>query len=231
MSEHQGLSGRVVSLQVGRAGTLRWRGQAVHSAIAKHRVDGARVALGTEGFDGDEQADRRLHGGPDKAVCCYPSEHLPAWSSLLGRDLAPGAFGENLSLAGLTEDRVHIGDTYSLGTALVAVSQPRGPCFKVAARWGARTLPKEMAQGLQSGFYLRVLEPGAVAAGDTMTLVQRISDVSVAEVLRVTYRDRRDPPALRAVMDVPELAEEWRVGLTRLAELNRLPLADPVGDD
>jgi MOSC domain-containing protein YiiM len=96
---------------------------------------------------------------------------------------------------------------------------------------GSRTLPKAMAQGLKAGFYLRVLEPGAVAAGDAMTFVERVSDVTVAEVLRVTYRDRRDPSALQAVLDVSELAEQWRAGLTKLAELDRLPLADPVGDD
>jgi MOSC domain-containing protein YiiM len=85
-----------------------------------------------------------------------------------------------------------------------------------------------MAQGLKAGFYVRVLEPGAVAAGDTMTFIERVSDVTVAEVLRVSYRDRRDDRALQAVMAVPALAEQWRAGLTRLAERNRLPLTDPV---
>jgi MOSC domain-containing protein YiiM len=126
---------------------------------------------------------------------------------------------------------VHIGDTYALGDAVVQVSQPRGPCFKLAARWRKRTLAKEMAQGLKAGFYLRVLEPGAVAAGDAMPLLDRVSTITVAEVLRVTYRDRRDPPALDAVLAVDELAEAWRASLAGLAERNRVPRNDAVGED
>jgi MOSC domain-containing protein YiiM len=212
------LAGEVLSVQVGRAGTLPWRGKDVRSAIVKDDVGSARVAVGAGGVAGDEQADLRVHGGPDKAVCCYPSEHLAAWSALLSRELPHGAFGENLTLRGLTEDRVHIGDTYTLGDGLVVqVSQPRGPCFKIAARWRSRTLPKELAQGLKAGFYLRVVEPGDVGAGDPMTLVDRVSEVTVAEVLRVTYRDRRDAAALHAVIGVPELAEQWRAALARAA--------------
>jgi MOSC domain-containing protein YiiM len=221
---------RVVSLQVARASTLPWRGGEVPSAFLKTPVDG-RVALGPLGFDGDEQADLTVHGGPDKAACCYASEHFGFWTDLTGQPFAAGAFGENLTLAGLTEQDVHIGDTYSLGDATVQVSQPRGPCFKVAARWGIRTLPADMARGLIAGFYFRVLKPGTVAAGDTLALVERGSDITVAEVLRVTYRDRHDPPALARVMAVPQLAAQWRAALTTLAERNALPLGDPVGED
>jgi MOSC domain-containing protein YiiM len=144
-----------------------------------------------------------------------------------------GAFGENLSLEGLVESAVHIGDTYTLGDdgAVVQVSQPRGPCFKVAARWGARTMPAAMARGLIAGFYFRVLTPGTVGPGDTLQLTDRVSDVTVAEVLRVTYRDRHDPPALQRVVAVPELAAQWRTGLEKLLEYNMLPLRDPVGED
>jgi MOSC domain-containing protein YiiM len=221
----------VVSLNVGRAGTLPWRGTQVRSAIDKRPVDG-RVALGRTGFEGDEQADLRVHGGPDKAVCCYPSEHFPRWAALLERDtVPPGAFGENLTLAGLVEQDAHIGDTYTLGEAVVQVSQPRGPCFKLAARWRRTTLTREMAYDMVAGFYLRVLEPGTVAAGDTMALVDRTSDVTVAEVLRVTYRDRHDPSALDRVVAVPELADQWRTSLAKLLAANALPLRDPIGDD
>jgi MOSC domain-containing protein YiiM len=221
---------RVVSLQVARATTLPWRGTEVPSGFLKTAVAG-RVALGPLGFDGDEQADLTVHGGPDKAACCYAAEHFPFWTELTGRRFEPGAFGENLTLAGTTEHDVHIGDTYTLGDATVEVSQPRGPCFKVAARWGVRTLPAEMARRLIAGFYFRVLTPGTVAAGDMMELIERGSDVTVAEVLRVTYRDRHDPPALARVMAVPQLADQWRAALTALAQRNALPLGDPVGDD
>jgi MOSC domain-containing protein YiiM len=224
-------SARVVSLQVGRASTLPWRGREVSSGFLKVPVDG-RLTLGPVGLDGDEQADLTVHGGPDKAICCYASEHFPFWTGLTGQPFEAGAFGENLTLAGLTEQDVFIGDTYTLGDdgAVVQVSQPRGPCFKVAARWGVRTLPKEMAHGLIAGFYLRMIEPGTVGAGDTMDLIERGSDITVAEVLRVTYRDRHDPPALARVLAVAALADQWRAALTGLAAANALPLTDPVGD-
>ena len=217
MSGGDGATARVVSLQVGTTRTLRWRGKDVRSAIDKRPVDG-RIALGPLGFDGDEQADPRYHGGPDKAVCCYQSEHFPRWAALLEREaMPPGAFGENLTLAGLLEADAHIGDTYTLGDgAVVQISQPRGPCFKIAARWGKRTINRDMALDLVAGFYLRVLQPGAVAAGDTMDLVERGSDVTVAEVLRVTYRDRDDAAARRRVLAEPALAEQWRAALVKL---------------
>lgn len=210
---------RVLSLQVGRAGTLPWRGGEVATAIVKEPVpDGARVALGPLGFDGDEQADLSVHGGPDKAVCCYAAEHFPRWAELLERDAMPGgAFGENLTLTGAPETAVHIGDTYRLGDdgVLVQVSQPRGPCFKLAARWGTKRVTNEMAHNMIAGFYFRVLQPGTVGAGDTLALVDRSSDVSVAEVLRVTYRDRHEPEALHRVVAVPELAAQWRDALAK----------------
>jgi MOSC domain-containing protein YiiM len=139
-----------------------------------------------------------------------------------GTELPPGAFGENLSVGGLLEDRVCIGDTFALGGATVQVNQPRGPCYKIAARWGYKTLPDLMAKAGISGFYLRVLEEGRVRAGDEMTLTDRRSDVTVAEVMRVTYRDRRDREGLARVIAVPELAAGWRVSLERL--LGGLPL-------
>jgi MOSC domain-containing protein YiiM len=224
---------RVLFLQIGGPGKLPWRGNQVTTAIVKDPVpDGTRVALGAEGFEGDVQADLRVHGGPDKAVCCYPSEHFPRWAALLERDaMPPGAFGENLTLAGALETGVCIGDTYRLGQdgVVVQVSQPRGPCFKLAARWGTPRVTRQMAQDMIAGFYLRVLETGTVGAGDTLELLDRTGDVTVAEVLRVTYRDRHEPEALARVAAVPELAEQWRTSLAKLLEYNMLPLRDPIG--
>jgi MOSC domain-containing protein YiiM len=207
---------RVVSLQVGPAGTLQWRGKLVRSAIDKQPVGDRPIPLLSNGFEGDEQADLRLHGGPDKAVCCYPSEHMPRWEELLGEHLPPGAFGENLLLEGLLESDANIGDTFELGSALVQLSQPRGPCFKLAARWGSRRMPNVMAAEGRSGFYLRVVRPGEVRAGDELRLAERRSDVSVADVMRVTYVDRSDVDLIVRVMEVPELAEQWRAGLRAL---------------
>lgn len=212
------MSGRVVSLRVGGARpVLPFRGHMVRSGIYKEPVDG-RLPLTADGFPGDEQADLSVHGGPDKAVCCYPSEHFAHWRQTIHPDIGDGAFGENLTLAGLAEHDVHIGDTYALGDdgAVVQVSQPRGPCYKVGVRWSSKTLVRLMGEDLKAGFYFRVLAPGSVGAGDALTLTGRVSDVSVAEVLRVTYRDRHDVDALRHVHAVPELAEQWRGALDHL---------------
>lgn len=114
------LVGRVGSVLVGARAPLHWRGGTVQSGI----VDGP-VRLSLEGFTGDEQVDRSVHGGPEKAVCVYPSEHLAGWSRELGIELPPGAFGENLSVAGLLEDRVCIGDTFALGETVVQVTHQR----------------------------------------------------------------------------------------------------------
>jgi MOSC domain-containing protein YiiM len=220
---------RLLSVNVGRPKQIAVRrGRALMSSIGKQPVEG-RVRVEGVNVAGDQQADLRVHGGPDKAVCCYPSEHFPRWAALLERDaMPPGAFGENLTLAGLLEQDAHIGDTYTLGDAVVQVSQPRGPCFKLAARWGKTTLAREMARDMVAGFYLRVVAPGAVTAGDSMALTERVSDISVAEVLRVTYRDRHDPAALQRVVAVPELAEQWRTALATLVERDALPLRDPL---
>lgn len=211
-------AGRVLSLRIGAAQPiLPFRGHLVSSGIYKDAVDG-RLPLGADGFPGDEQADLTVHGGPDKAVCCYPSEHFPSWRETIDPEIADGAFGENLTLAGLTEHDAHIGDTYALGDdgAVVQVSQPRGPCYKVGVRWSSKTLVRLMGEDLKAGFYFRVLEPGTVGAGDTLTLLDRTSDVSVAEVLRVTYRDRHDVQGLLNAHAVPELAEQWRRALDHL---------------
>jgi MOSC domain-containing protein YiiM len=228
------ISARVLSLQVGRAATLPWRDGVVETGIVKEPVpDGTRLALTPTGFDGDEQADLSVHGGPDKAICCYAVEHFPRWAEMLGRESMPyGAFGENLSLHGALETDVRIGDTYRLGDdgVIVQVSQPRGPCFKLAARWGDKRITSDMAYNMIAGFYFRVLETGTVGAGDALELLQRGSEVSVAEVLRVTYRDRHDPAALARVVAIPALAEQWRGSLAKLVELNMLPLKDPIGN-
>lgn len=224
------LRGRVVSLQVGRPAPLAWRGREVSTAIVKGAAAGP-LELGLGGFPGDEQGDRINHGGPDKAACAYPVEHVPSWEEILEARLPGGAFGENLSVSGLLEREVHIGDVFAVGRARVQISQPRGPCFKLAARWGLKDLPGRMAREGRSGFYFRVLEPGAVGAGDALELLQRHSDISVAEVMRVTYRDRRDSEALAQVLALPELAGQWREVLLALERRGQLPLRDFGTDD
>ncbi len=207
------MNGRVLSLQVARARLLAYRGNTVKTAIRKRAADGP-VHLGADGFDGDEQADQTNHGGPDMAASFFASEHQRELSQRLGLDLQPGAFGENLTTEGLVETDVMIGDVLAIGDAVVVqVAQPRGPCFKVAARHGVKQLPAILALELMAGFLVRVITPGPVQRGDAIELLARHSHVSVAETLRVIYRDRGDDDAIAAVLAVPQLATQTAQGL------------------
>ena len=170
---------RIVSLNVGRAAPLRHARGEVPSAIRKTAAAGA-VALGALGLDGDEQADLRVHGGPDKALCVYPREHAAWWASALGIDLPPGGAGENLSTVGLLEADVVIGDVYRIGAAeganvgpLVQVSQPRQPCYKLAARHGNPQIAVAVQEAGTTGFYFRRVEAGELRSGDSIALVER----------------------------------------------------------
>src|SRR5688572_24480431 len=136
------------------------------SGIYKSPVHG-RVALSLTNLAGDGQADLRVHGGPDKAVCVYAAEHYSSWREELGvEDCGPGWFGENFSVEGQSEKDAAVGDTYRIGTALVQISQPRAPCWKLGRRWNRPDMPKLVVQSGRTGWYLRVLEPGEVECGD-----------------------------------------------------------------
>lgn len=164
---------RITSVNVGLPAGLPTRDGVVMSGIVKRPVDGP-VHVGRTNLEGDGQADLSVHGGIDMAVYAYPGEHYATWARELGRDdLTPGFFGENLTLEGLTEDAVRIGDRFRMGTALLEVSQPRLPCFKLAARSGEPAIAKAMLKGGRTGWYLRVVEEGAVAAGDAVVSAGR----------------------------------------------------------
>jgi len=174
------------------------------------------VLLGENGLAGDEQADRRRHGGSDKAICVYPAEHYCHWIDVLGHRLAPGAFGENLVVAGLQEHAVHLGDTFLLGSAVVQVSMPRRPCYKIGLVHGRRDLPLLVQSTGRTGFYLRVLQPGEITAGDDLVLIGRPDRaVAVAEVNRVVNVDKHDLPAARRLVHNEHVPQRWRDTLER----------------
>jgi MOSC domain-containing protein YiiM len=208
----------VVEVRTGRVGSVRHRDRDVATAIDKVlRID--RVAVGPLGLAGDEQADRRVHGGPDKAICVYAAEHYPWWREHLGIDLDHGAFGENLLVHGLTEDEVEVGDRFVVGAALVEVSMPRRPCYKLGARHGRTDMPDLLQETGRTGFYLRVLRPGAVAAGDLLRPVEASrSGVTVAELNRVMNVDKDDLVAAERLSRVPAVPEKWRQSLVRRLE-------------
>lgn len=159
---------RVIAVSVGRARAVAWQDRDIRTGIYKNPSH-ARVRVGRLGVEGDEQADLERHGGPLKAVYVYPSEHYAFWrGELPGVELPWGIFGENLTTAGLSEDAVHVDDRFRIGTAVLAATKPRFPCYKLGIKFGREDIiPRFLASG-RSGFYLRVLEEGSLREGDAI---------------------------------------------------------------
>lgn len=185
-------------------------GTGILTGIVKGPVSG-RVAVGATNLAGDRQADLTVHGGPDKAVYVYPIEHYAHWGADLQRDdLSPGWFGENLTTEGLLEDDVLVGDVLRIGTALLEVSHPRVPCFKLAARMGDPAFGKPFLRSGRTGFHLRVLEEGEIGAGDPITRERRgEGGLSVRTAARL-LDSGASPVDLESAAAVPALAEGWR---------------------
>lgn len=180
------------------------------TGIFKDAVAGP-VRLTPLGLEGDGQADLRFHGGPDKAVNAYPLAHYPGWQAEMGLDeLKPGAFGENLTVAGLDEASICIGDVFRLGSAVLQVSQPRFPCWKLERKWRRPGLAAEVVRTGRTGWYFRVMQVGALEAGQVLQLEDRPHpDWSVLRTHDVLHR-REDPAGLRELARLEPLAEVMR---------------------
>lgn len=195
------------------------------SGIAKTPVTQA-LALSAEGVEGDQHGDRRVHGGPEKAVHHYPNEHYAAWAAELG-DLpvlaAPGGFGENISTSGLTEEQVAVGDIFRLGTALVQVSQGRQPCWKLSRRFGVSDMARRVQDSGRTGWYYRVLQPGRVVPDDRIELIDRPApDWTLRRVWHALYVDRLNQSELQGIADLDLLADGWRRYAVRRLESGRV---------
>lgn len=190
---------RLLSVNVGGVRPLEIEGRSVPSGIVKTARTGP-VQAGPLGLDGDEQADPTVHGGLAKAVYAYPSEHLAFWQTVRAQAgvapwdavLPPGAMGENLSLAGLLENQVWVGDVLRFAGCELAVSEPRYPCFKFNAVMGFKHASKLMVQSAWCGFYLAVRQPGPLQAGEPFELVPGPREVGITELFRARTKGRRD---------------------------------------
>jgi MOSC domain-containing protein YiiM len=202
---------RLVSVNVGLPREVEWRGRTVTTGIFKSPVQG-RVRVQTLNLDGDRQADLSVHGGPDKAVYAYPTEHYEYWrQELPGVDLPPGSFGENLTTEGLREAEVRIGDRFRVGSTVLRVTQPRMPCSKLGVKFGRDDMVRRFLASERTGFYFAVVEEGDVAAGDVIEPLERAThEVTVSEITRLYARDRGDLEALRQAAQVEALPESWR---------------------
>lgn len=202
---------KLISINVGRPQLVMRDGEAVSTAIFKQPIDG-RVMLRTLNLDGDRQADLSVHGGPTKAVYVYPAEHYEFWRHELPEmELPYGMFGENFTATGFSETSLNIGDQFQIGSALVMVTEPRMPCYKLGIRFGRTDIIRRFLVSERSGFYLAVLREGEVGIGDEFQLVKRNEpSVTVNEVVRLYSRDRTNKDLLRRAISVEALPESWR---------------------
>lgn len=200
---------KLISVNVGLPRLLSWKGDTFKTGIFKTPVSG-RVALRQTNLDGDRQADLSVHGGPNKVVYGYPSEHYAYWREQLpGHDLAPGALGENFTTEGLLETEVFIGDRYRIGSAVVMVKTPRLPCFKLAARFQRHDMIERFLSSGRCGFYFSVVEEGEVGAGDEVNFLGGLTPtLSILETFRAYTAT--DPELLQRAANVAALPGGWR---------------------
>jgi len=202
---------KIISLNVAIPRTVTWKGHEVSTGIFKEPVEGP-VMLRRLNLDGDRQADLTVHGGPAKAVYAYPSEHYPLWKSELSEMLLPwGMFGENLTTEGMIEDEIHIGDKFQIGEAVLMVTQPRIPCYKLALKFQRDDMLKRMLTNGRSGFYFAVVQQGALQAGDAIQKIHEGPErISVTDV-NTLYRDGgKDANLLKRAANLEALPESWR---------------------
>ena len=212
----------LVSVNVGLPRLLTWHGDTFETGIFKTPTKG-RVMARTTNLDGDRQADLSVHGGPNKAIYAYPSEHYPAWSAELSNPaLTWGDFGENFTTEGLPETNVSIGDRYRIGSAIARVTTPRLPCFKLAAKFKSDHIIAHFLQSGRCGFYFAVDQEGEVVAGDKFELLSREkTTLTIAEVNHLYTAKSPDRETLQRSLHVHLLPESWRMRFrARLGEID-----------
>lgn len=205
------MSGKIISLNVGLPRLAMWRGQTVSTGIFKKPLEG-RVMLRRLNLDGDRQSDLSVHGGPEKAVYAYPSEHYDFWREEFPEmELPWGMFGENLTTSGLSEETVHIGDRFRIGQVELTVTQPRMPCHKLAVKFQRADILRRFLASGRTGFYFSVQSEGEIGAGDELELISRDAHaVSVSDITRLYAKDKRDVEGMRRAIEVDALPDDWR---------------------
>ena len=213
---------KVLSVNLGTPKQYDWMGQPVTTSIFKSPVEG-EVQVKTLDLDGDVQSDLSVHGGVHKAVYVYPHEHYAYWIEHGIKPLTMGNFGENLTVEGLLEDDIQIGDELEIGSARFAVTQPRLPCYKLQVRFNRPEMTKIFWNSRRFGFYLKVTREGALATDAPINIVKRDPNaVSVADLIALYTGDRPDPDVLRRVIEVEALPESWRMDLQERARQKRV---------
>jgi MOSC domain-containing protein YiiM len=201
---------KLISVCVGSPREVVWKGKLVTTGIFKQPV-ARRVMMRSLNLDGDQQADLTVHGGIEKAIYAYPIEHYPYWRQELPNEVLPwGAFGENLTIEGLSETTVNIGDRFRIGSAEVMVTQPRFPCFKLNLKFGRDDMVKRFLNSRLSGIYFSVVQEGEVGAGDVIEQISRDeNNITVADIVKIYVREA-DEDLVRRALQVPALATDLK---------------------
>jgi MOSC domain-containing protein YiiM len=202
---------KIISVNVGLPRDVVFRGEVVTTAIFKEPIEG-QVKLRTLNLNGDKQADLTVHGGVDKAVYAYPSEHYEYWKHELPDTVLPwGTFGENLTTQGMIEDAVNIGDQFQIGSAKVIATQPRMPCYKLGVKFGRMDIIRRFLASGRPGIYFKVLQEGEVEAGDSIELISKDeNNITVKDIVRLYVRDNNDIESIQRVIRVKDLPTGWR---------------------
>ncbi len=210
---------QVVSINVSKPVDVEYHGKIISTGIFKVSVK-TRLKATATGLESDGQADLEAHGGVDKALYAYSVDNYPYWAQELGKaELPYGQFGENLTVDGMTDDVVHIGDTYRIGKLVAQVSQPRVPCYKLGLRVGSSKFPKQFMKSGRVGFYLRVLEEAEIGVGDS---IEKLDDdpleLSVQQSMLALYKGPQQKQIIDQALQITALSEAWRLDLSRRRE-------------
>lgn len=224
MGEGDGTHGKVLSVSVGGVRDFEYKGRAARSAIWKTPVSGRVMARGVN-LEGDDQADREAHGGPDKAIYAYAVEDYRWWEKEIGRPLDHAAFGENLTTEGIDVSGALVGERWQVGNALLEVSEPRVPCWRLGVRMNDPAFLRRFTEVGVPGTYLRIIEEGDIGAKDGISLVSRPThDVSIGAVFRIYTRDRKEAARL---LEVAEISDAWKRWAERTSGKTTQGPADP----
>jgi MOSC domain-containing protein YiiM len=202
---------KLISVNVGLPREITVAGKTVRTSIWKYPVRG-RIHVSTLNLDGDQQSDLSVHGGVDKAVYLYPSEHYSYWRTQLpGVELPWGAFGENFTSEGILEDQIRIGDRIRVGSADFMVTQPRMPCFKLGIRFNRRDMVKRFLESKRTGFYLAVIREGEVEDGDPIEFIEKQeTGVTIPDIVNLYTVDSRNQELLRRATELSALPQSWK---------------------
>jgi MOSC domain-containing protein YiiM len=217
--------GQLVSVNVGRPREFEYNGRPAKSAIWKSPVTGRVQARGVN-LEGDEQADRKAHGGPDKAIYAYAIEDSHWWEKELGRSIQYGEFGENLTTQGIDVNNALVGEQWEIGTVVLEVSEPRVPCWRLGVRMDNQMFVRRFTEALRPGTYLRIIGEGDLGAGDELRVIHRPDhDLTIRDVFRIYTRDRAE---IERLIAIPQMSDSWKKWAATLLQKEQDRRAQPA---